>query len=235
MRGCLFVLVLAAALVGVAAWFGASPLTSTVIAAILDESGYHASSTTITATADPPPRLLTGHADRITIDGRDVTWRSFRAGRVQLTLGDVDLFARTAASIQGTIAAAELQTNDDGPAPTADVTIDGASSSAAATIRVAGPIVQRLVSSGFAKRFAVAVSSTSLVAPDILRITASGSTIEGRLAIDTAGAFVLVTRLGSADIFRFDPSFPIRLTGVRVRGADLELTGTLDAEALIGG
>jgi hypothetical protein len=234
MRGCLFVLVLAAAVVGVGAWFGAAPLTSTVIGSILQGSGYHAASSTITATSDPPVRLLLGHADRVTIDGTDVTWRTFKAARLQLTLGDVDLFGRTAGSIRGTIGGAELRTNDDS-APTADVAIDGSGSSARATIRVAGGTVDRLVRSGFAEKFGVAVVGTSLEAPDILRITASGTTFQGRLAIDPTGALVLVTPLGSADVFRFDPSFPIKLVGVRVSGVDLELDGTLDAEALIGG
>jgi len=106
MRGCLFVLVIGAAIVAGAAWFGAPPLAATVIASILEGSGYHATSSTITVSANPPPRLLIGHADRVTIDGRGVTWRTFRASRIQLTLGDVDLFGRTAGTINGTITGA---------------------------------------------------------------------------------------------------------------------------------
>ena len=231
MRGCLFVLVAGLAVVAAAAWFAAPPLTSTVIASILEGSGYHAASSTITATADPPLRLLLGHADRVTVDGQGVTWRTFRAARLDLTLRDVDLFGRTAGSIEGTISGAELQTTDD-PAPTADVAIDGTGSRADATLRVSGATVDRLVKSGFAKEFGVTVASTSLVAPDVLRISAAGTTVQGRLAIDPTGPLVLMTAVGSVDLFRFDPSFPITLVGVRVRGADLELTGTLDPEAL---
>ena len=234
MRGCLFVLLVGVAVIVGAAWFGGPPATSAVIASILGGSGYRAASSTVTATADPPLRLLLGHADRVTIDGRDVTWRTFKAARLQLTLRDVDLFGRTAGAIDGTIDGAELQTLDD-PPPTADVTIEGTGSDATATIRVAGATVDRLVRSGFSRQFAVAVVSTSLAAPDTLRISATGTTIQGRLAIDGTGALVLVTTLGSADLFRFDSSFPIRLVGVRVRGADLEIEGTLDPAALLGG
>jgi hypothetical protein len=235
MRGCLFVLVIAAALVAIAGWFGAAPLASTVITAILQGSGYHAASSTVTASADPPLRLLLGHADRVTIDGSDVTWRTFKAGRVQVTLSDVDLIGRTAGSIHGTIDEAVLQTTGGTAAATADVTLDGSGSSATTTMRVPGSTVDDLVRTGVAKQYGAAVTATSLVAPDTLRITTSGATIEGRLAIDAAGALVLVTRLGPVDLFRFDLSFPIRLTAVRVDGADLELTGTLDAQALFGG
>jgi len=235
MRGCLFVLVIGAAIVAGAAWFGAPPLAATVIASILEGSGYHATSSTITVSANPPPRLLIGHADRVTIDGQGVTWRTFRASRIQLTLGDVDLFGRTAGTIHGTITGAELQATGATVTPTADVTLDGSGSSAKATIRVPGATVDGLVRSGVAKQYGVAVTATSLIAPDTLQITTSGTTIRGRLAIDAGGALVLVTSLGSADLFRFDPSFPIRLTGVRISGADLELTGTLDVAALLGG
>jgi hypothetical protein len=235
MRGCLFVLVVGAALVAVAGWFGAAPLASTVIASILEGSGYRATSSTVTTTADPPLRLLVGHADRVTIDGLDVTWRTFKASRLQLALDDVDLFGRTAGSIHGTITSARLQTNDPTAVPTADVTIDGTGRSADATIRVPGGTVDSLVRSGVAKQYGAAVTATELVEPDTLRITTSGTTIEGRLAIDARGGLVLATRLGPADLFRFDPSFPIVLTGVRIRGGDLELTGTLDAQALLGG
>jgi hypothetical protein len=95
--------------------------------------------------------------------------------------------------------------------------------------------VDSLVRSGVARQYGAAVTATALVAPGTLRITTSGTTLEGRLAIDDHGGLVLVTRLGSADLFRFDPSFPIALTGVGIRAGDLELTGTLDAEALLGG
>jgi hypothetical protein len=235
MRGCLFVLIVGAALVLGAAWFGAPPIASTAISSILNGSGYRAASSTVTTTASPPLRLLLGHADRVTIDGRDVTWRTFKAGRLQLTLDDVDLFARTAGTIHGSITAAQLQASDPSAAPTADVTIDGTGSRAAATIRVPGTAVDALVRNGVAKQYGVAVTATALVAPNTLRITTSGLMLEGRLAIDAGGALVLVTRLGSSDLFRFDPSFPIALTAVHVKGSDLELTGTLDAEALLGG
>jgi hypothetical protein len=234
MRGCLFVLALAAVVVTAAAWFGAPPLTSAVIASILENSGYHAADSTITASANPPVRLLFGHADTVTISGRGVTWRTFRAASVDLTLGDVNLFGRTAGAIHGTISGAELQASGT-VVPTANVAIDGSGSEATAVIHLAGATVDRLVRSGFSKETGTPPTTIALVAPDTLRVATSGSTIEGGLAIDTAGALVLLTRLGSTEIFSFDPSFPIRITGVQIMGADLELTGTLDAEALLHG
>jgi hypothetical protein len=142
----------------------------------------------------------------VTIDGRDVTWRTFRAAHLALTLRDVNLFGRTAGAIDG----AELSSVDE-PVPTADVAIEGTGGEADATIRVAGATVDPLVKAGFAKRFGVAVVSTRLVAPDILRITAGGTTIEGRLAIGASGVLALSTTLGSADLISVDASFPLQL------------------------
>src|SRR4249920_860941 len=102
MRGCLFVLVLAAALIAAIAWFASAPIVSAVIGGALQANGYQSSSTTITATADPPPRLL-GHADRIAIDSSDVAWKTLRARHLALTLEGVDLFARKADAVHGTI------------------------------------------------------------------------------------------------------------------------------------
>ena len=42
MRGCLFVLVLAAALICAIAWFGAPPIATTVVAAALRGNGFQA-------------------------------------------------------------------------------------------------------------------------------------------------------------------------------------------------
>jgi hypothetical protein len=234
MRGCLFILVLAAAVLAAVAWFGAPILASTVITAALEGSGFHAGSATITASSDPPPKLLLGRADRVEIAATDVSFRTFHAASLDLVLTDVDVVGRTAARISGRIGAAELITTD-GESPTADVAIDGEAGAAVAAIVVDAATVDRVVKATFQRKFGVAVSATSLVAPDTLRISAPGATVEGRLTVDASGAIALSTPLGSSPILSLDPSFPLRLTGVRVVDGALRIDGTLDAEALLGG
>jgi hypothetical protein len=234
MRGCLFVLVLAAAVLGSAAWFGSPLLASAAVAAALQNGGYHAASSTVTASADPPPRLLIGRADRIEIVGTDVSFRTFRAASLDLVLTDVDLVGRTAGTISGRISGAEMTTADGTPA-SADVAIDGSAGAARAAILVDAATVDRVVKATFRHRFGVSVTGTQLVAPDTLRISATGATVEGRLTIDPNGALAISTALGSAPILSLDPSFPLRLTGVGVADGNLRIDGTLDAEALLGG
>lgn len=234
MKGCLFVLVLAAAIVGAGAWFGSPALASIVIESALDGAGLHAASRTVRATSDPPPKLLLGRADRVEIAATDVDFRTFHAASLDLVLTDVDVLGRTAATIRGSISGAQMRTSDGDPAA-ADVTIDGSGTAAEATIDVAGATVDRVVRAAFRREFGVAVSATQLIAPDTLRISATGTTLEGRLAVDGSGAIVLTTPLGSAPILSLDPSFPLRIRSVAVVGGDLRIGATLDAQALLGG
>lgn len=234
MRGCLFVLLLAAAIVGAGAWFGSPTLASVVIESALDGAGLHAASRSVRATSDPPPKLLLGHADRVEIAATDVDFRTFHAAALHLVLTDVDVLGRTAATIRGSITGAEMRTSDGDPA-SADVMIDGSGTAADATIDVAGTTVDRVVRAAFRREFGVAVNSTELLAPDTLRISATGSTLEGRLALDGSGAIVLTTALGSAPILSLDPSFPLTFRSVSVVEGDLRIMATLDAQALLGG
>ncbi|MBA2382592.1 MAG: hypothetical protein H0V73_10830 [Chloroflexi bacterium] len=234
MRGCLFILVVGALVLGAGAWFGSPILASSVITAALEGSGYDAASSTVTATSNPPPKLLLGRADRVEIVGTDVSFRTFHAASLDLILTDVDVVARTARHISGRIDGAELAATTANPVR-ADVTIDGAATAAAATITVPGEMVDRIVKATFQTKFGVALTATELVAPNTLRIGVRGITVEGRLGVDTAGTIVLSTPLGSSTILSLDPSFPLRFRSIAVDGADLRIDATLDAEALLGG
>lgn len=234
MRGCLFIVALAAAVLAAGAWFGSPILASTLISTALENAGYHAASSTITATANPPPRLLIGRADRVEIVGTDVDFRTFHAASLDVVLTDVDVIGKTAGRISGRITGAELTTTG-GEATSADVDIDGVADAADASIVVDPVTVDRVVRLTFQQKFGVAVSATKLVAPDTLRITALGTTVEGSLLVDATGAIAFSSSLGGSPILSLDPSFPLRLRGVRVDAGNLRIDATLDAEALLGG
>lgn len=233
MRGCLFVLLAAALVVSVGAWFGSPILASAVVDSGLRGAGFEGRTLTTTVSADPPPRLLLGHADSVRIQGDDVSFRTFRAGRLDLTLGDVDLIGRSFATIRGTIADAEVNTSDNVPT-TADVSVDGDGSAAAARIVVDGATVERVARATLGSQAGIAITRTELVAPDILRIVTPGATLEGRIVIDPSGVVAVSTRLGETRVLALDPSFPLRLRSATVVDGDLQIAAILDAEALLG-
>jgi len=234
MRGCLFVLIAAVLVVGVAAWFGSPVLASAVVDAGLRSAGFESASMTTTVSGNPPPRLLLGHADSVRVQADDVSFRTFHAGRLDLTMADVDLVARSFATIRGSITGAEVNTADNVPT-TADVAIDGDASNAAAVIRVDGATVDRVVRATLTPKIASPITRTELVAPDIVRIVTPAATLEARIVVDPSGAIALENGLGRAPVLRLDPSFPLRLTAVQIVEGELQIDATLDAGRLFGG
>jgi hypothetical protein len=234
MRGCLFVLVLAAAVLAGLAWFGSPILASTLISNALENAGYHAASSTVTATSNPPPKLLLGRADRVEIVGADVDFRTFHAASLDLVLTDVDVIGRTAGRISGRITGAEMTTTA-GETTSTDIDIEGDAGAATATIVVDHATVSRVVKATFQQKLGVTASTVELIAPDKLRITAPGATVEGQLLVDSSGAIAFSTSLGSSPILSLDPSFPLHLRSVRVEAGDLRIDAVLDAESLLGG
>jgi DUF2993 family protein len=233
-RGCLFVLIAAAVLVALLAWFASPLLASAAIGLALQNGGFTATTQTVTATSDPPPKLLLGRADRVEIRASGVAFRTFHAQSLDLVLTDVDVLNRTAATITGSVDAASVTTADGVPTQ-ADLRIDGSATAAATEIVVSAATVDRVVRATFADEVGVAITRTELVAPDVLRIVTPAATLEGRLVIDPNGAVALSTRLGSSPILSLDRSFPLRLESVRVTDGDLVITGRLDATSLLGG
>ena len=239
MRGCLFVLLFAAVVIGSIAWFASAPIASTVVGAILEGSGFRAASSTITVTADPPPRLLLGQADRVAIAATDVEWQSLRAARLSLQFGGVDLFARTAMTIHGSLDDADVVVDDEattgGTAPTATIAVDGPAGAADAAITVGAATIRRLIVAAVERQFGVKASGVELVAPNRLRLAAPGATIDATLVIDASGALAVSTPLGSVEMFRVDPAIPLRLRSVSVVDGALRLDGILDVNALLRG
>jgi len=233
-RGCFFVLLLGAALLAGIAWFAAKPLAEAVIGGALAASGYRAGSSTITATADPPPRLLLGHADRISVTGTDVVWRGLRADRLALTLSDVDLLGRTAGSVKGSLDGAELDSGSGPPAMPASVRLVGPADAAVATITVPGETVKATIL-GALKNVNASVTDVRLVAPDRVRLSWAGGSIDGQLVVANDHALGIATPLGTVSVMGIDPSLPLQLTSVSVADGALRLQGLLDVESLLRG
>jgi hypothetical protein len=235
MRGCLFVVLFAAVVLGAAAWFGSGPIASAAIGAVLQGNGYRSTATTIDVTSDPPPRLLLGQADRVAIEGSDVDWRTLHAARLRLLLDDVDLFARTADHVTGSIEGARIDDGRGGSATASSIEVVGPLDAALATITVEEDVVRELVRAAAASSLRVQVTDVQLVGPDRLRLVTPGATVEGSMVVDADGTLGFSTPLGSVPMLRIDPASGLRLRSAEVVEGKLRLLGTLDLASLMRG
>jgi hypothetical protein len=231
-RGCLSVLIIAAAfLVGIV-WFGGVPLAETVVEASLTTSAFEADELDVTVHADPPLELALGRADRVEIEATGVRWEDLRAGSMSMRLDGVDLLARTATTADGEFRDVELAVAGGDPA-LVGIGISGPADGARTTIDIDGPTVNQMALDAFEDTIGTRPDSAELVAPSQVRVTVAGRQLSGTLVVEADGALVVATGLGKIRLVEPDPSIPLRLTAVSVVDGGLELTGTLDVSALL--
>lgn len=232
MRGCLSVLVLAAAFVLAVVWFAGPPLAATIVKANLTGSGLTANDLEVSVSAAPPWLLALGRADAVTVEGSDVRWNDLRAESLSLTLGTVNLLDRTAVTAAGFLDGVDLA-EPGAPPIRATVAVSGPADAAGATVRIEAATVEELVMAGFERGFGSRPEAVTLVGPNIMRIQTPIGSIDGTLEIDGEGSIVLRVSLGTIRLVEGRPSTPIALTGLEVRDGALELSGTINIVGLM--
>jgi hypothetical protein len=232
MRGCLFVVLLAALFVLVGVWFGGPPLASAVVTSGLHASGLQADYLDVDVHSDPPLELAAGHADEVGIRGTHLEWNGLRAGSIDLTLNDVDLVSRTAGAAEGRLELVDLP-NVDPPGSTGTVVIDGPADSAATTITIDGETIEAMALAAFETKLGVRPDRATLTEPNLVHVQAGAVELSGALVVGPDGSIGVATPLGVVPVIKPDPSGPVRLTGVGVQDGSLVLTGTLDVESLL--
>lgn len=236
MRGCFFVLIVGAALLSAVAWFGAQPLAGSLVGAALSESGFSATERMISVIADPPIRLFTGQADRVTIDATDVEWRTLHAAHLTLELGGVDLFGRTAATVSGQIDGARVASDATASSEAvAEISIAGRADAAAATVTTDRATVRALVLAAVERQFGVHATDVALAAPNRLILTAPGARLEGTFVVSAPDALGISTALGTVTVLRIDPEIPIHLRAVSATSDLLRLDAVFDVDELLRG
>jgi hypothetical protein len=234
-KGCLFVIALAVALVGGLVWFALPPAAGWAIEAAIPRDALRG---TIHAAVgvDFPPELLTGHADTVrlqSVDGVDAAGGTLEAGALDVTLRDVHLFDRTAARVDGNMTGVR-------------VIYGGVPIITVRRIDVAGPtnaIVTTLsIDAAEARRRAVALLTAELghppdrlvlVAPDRIEAVIGGVSVAGRLVVQD-GALVAVgdNPLPTLQVIPASATGPLTLQSVTIRPDALVVTGTLAPSAL---
>ena len=232
MRGCLFTLVALVAVVAVLLWLALPPLAGTLVQGALVAGGLEATTTVVTVTADPPPRLLTLKADEVVVHATNASIHGLSAADLKVTLHDVDLLDRTFSRIDGTLRGVRLP-DAAGTGPGIPlVELSGTPGAVRATMTLSAADAQALGTSAVERAIGITPSSVRLTAPDRVRIRLGGQTVDGRLAVRPDGSLVLVPPANlSKDpitVLAADPGLGLEVLSFRVVDGGLVLVASFD-------
>ena len=231
MRGCVSVLVLAAAFVVGGAWFGGPLLAGGIVRSALDASDFEGRNTTVDVVANPPIEVLLGRADEVRIGSDDASLEGLSAVRLDVSLTGIDLVGRRFEHLAGTLDDVTIRGEDGGRTRATSVALAGPPDDVEAIVRIAPSAVDDLVADAIEREIGFSVGSVSLRAPDTLVFTAGPLEATGRLVVELDGSLSLAADLpGNPRIAILDAGAPLVFESVSI-DEDLVLVGSLDLEA----
>lgn len=234
-RSCLIQLVVLVVAAVAVLWLALPVAAGALALTALQAGGFSGTATSVDVAANPPLVLLVGHADRLRIRSTDASLGDLHAAGLDLTLADVDLFARRAVSIDGALSGVSLPAVDGATVTAARVSVHGLAGSAAAIAEVDTEGARELAVT--ALRVATGLSAgVTLTSPNRLSVAIPGRQVGARLVVES-GALVLrpdSAALPVVTLLRPGAGQPFRLTGVSVTETGLALQGTIDVNALLG-
>ncbi len=245
MRGCLTFLLLVAVTIVVASWLFLPAVAGGAVVAALASAGFTGSPASATVSSDPPIELLGGHADQIVIHARDATFHDLTATSMDVTLTDVALIQRTAATVSGSLAGIRIVPRSGHVLPITSATLSGSGSAIQATLSLSSADVNAIAASAVTSVAGVAPSRVTMASPDRVTIVVNGITIAGRVAVDGHGGLVFrpaakslpiagLPVAGPIDLIRPGPGVPLQIRSVALTASGAVLTATIDASAFSG-
>jgi hypothetical protein len=238
-RGCLFTLLLAAAVIALIVVVGLPAVAAGALTAGVRAAGLDATDTTVTVTSDPPTDLLGLRADRVRVRATHALFRGLEIGSLDLTLTDVAIVDRTVGGVSGTLGDVTVPDVGGKPADLASITLGGTGGALTATTVIPAARAQSMLADGIATAVGTRPTSVVLAAPDRVTVKIDGVTVNGRLGVDPAGDVVATIGNGPLQgqqvvVLAAGGSLPIHVTGASVTQAgDLRVDGTL-AVGLLG-
>jgi hypothetical protein len=233
MRGCLSVVILAIVFVATGTWLAGPAVAAFVIESGLSAAGFNGSNTSVTVTADPPFEVLTGKVDRVDIESDDTKLDQFRAGKVELSLTDANLLARTYATVTGGLDDVTVEGSGDLSLEAERVDLEGDPSSADMTVEVTREALSNAALDLFRQQLGVDVDTVKFAAPNKVAFTAGSTTIAGQFVIHEGGLSMTVNLPGAERIDLLEAGRGFRLTKVAIDDDGMTLNGVLDVERLL--
>ncbi|MDP9482413.1 MAG: hypothetical protein M3P84_04235 [Chloroflexota bacterium] len=230
MRGCLVTIVFLLGIAVAASWFVLPPLVGTLAQGALVAAGFEADSSTVTVSADPPPRLLTLKADSVRIQATNLTYRGLQATSADITLNDVGFAERSFRTIAGTLRGVRYQPQD-GPELSAPlVRLSGRVDRIRATLTLPAIDAEALAIAAVEGGIGITPRSVLLTAPDHIQIDVGGLAVAARLAVREDGTLNLVaptgSPIGSIALVVPGPDAPFRIESFDVVDGGLVIVAT---------
>lgn len=233
MRGCFTTIVFLLGIAVAASWFVLPPVAGILTQGALATTGFDAESTTVTVTADPPPRLLTLKADSIRIQATNLIYRGLHAASADITLHQVAFGDRTFKTIDGTLKGVRFQA-DSGPELGAPlVRLSGPADRIRATITVPAADAEALAIAAVEGGIGITPKSVILTGPDRIQVDVGGLAVAARLAVRD-GALMLEaptgSPVGSIALVTPGPDAPFRIESFKIVDGGLVIIATFLAD-----
>jgi hypothetical protein len=235
MRSCLIQALILIVVVFALLWFGLPLGASWLATNALNASGFSGTDTKVEVSSNPPPLLLTGHADRIHITSTQASVGDLHASTLDFSLGNVSLLDRTVGTVDGTLTGVKVPAPDGKPVIVDTATVTGKATSAQATLKLARSQVESLAAQQLKSQTGINATIT-LAAPNKVTLKVGGQSQPGTLVVKD-GELDLVPDgpgLPTATLLKSGDGNPFSLTSVVVSGDLVTLSGTIDMQSLLG-
>jgi hypothetical protein len=235
MRSCLIQLLILVAVVFGLLWFGLPIGAGWLASNALNAAGFSGTDTKVEVSSNPPPLLLTGHADRIHVTSTQVSVGDLHAATLDFSLGGVSLLDRTIGTIDGTLTGVKMPAPDGKPVVIDSATVTGPASHAKATLKLARSAVETLASQQLKSQAGINATMT-LAAPNKVTVKIGTQSQPGSLVVKDGELDVVPSSpsLPTAVLLKSGDGNPFTLTSVVISGDVVTLTGEIDVEQLLG-
>lgn len=239
MRGCLFTLVLAAAVIAFVILVGLPAVAAGVLTTGVRAAGLDAADTTVTVASNPPTDLLGLHADSVRVRATHATFRGVAIGSLDVTLSNVAIVDRTIGGVSGTLRDVTVPDIGGRPASLQAITLSGTGGALTASTTIPAAQAQAMVADGIASAVGTRPSSVAFSAPDRVTVRLDGLAVTGRLGVNPAGDVVATIANGPLQgqqvvVLAAGSGLPINVTAATVTPAgELRVDGNL-AVGLLG-
>jgi hypothetical protein len=235
MRSCLIQLLIAVAVIFAMLWFGLPFGASWLATTALNSAGFAGTGTKVEVSANLPPRILLGHADKIHLTSTQVGVGDLHAGSMDVTLGNVEFFDRKFGSVTGVMTDVRIPAPNGDPVTIDSAVLNGAGTAATATLTLASTELAQLAQTQLQTQTGIP-STVKLAAPDEVTVTVNGQAEAGRLVAQN-GAILVVpasSALPTMTLIDSGSGNPFHFTSVTVGASTVTLVGTIDLQSLLG-